>query len=318
MLIFVLFQCFKYVLGPVYQPLGENDVGNDPPLPFNEPRWVLVNFPHSPPYPPNVPHPQCILDRAHNYMLETHPSILGNALFPANANGPSAIYPRYYIMKRRVTYPGIQVLALLTPEARQMQPNRFRNQLLSIFCQNGYVETIDPVNRVQTRFRITINGRIQARIIRDGTCGIEEKLIKICLQDRKSLPVPEINSIFRPNLPLNNLYRGPDPGKVQNVRTLASRCQKFFIIDMPTVRDRHMRSDRASTILKYYLNAAQQAGFDRVLLNGLGLGAECEQQIGWGIYILDDVIENIVNRIRYIESTSENGFPQQWYFCKTV
>ena len=87
---------------------------------------------------------------------------------------------------------------------------------------------------------------------------------------------------------------------------------------MPTVRDRHMRSDTASTILMYYLNAAQQAGFDRVLLNGLGLGAECEQQIGWGIYILDDVIENIVNRIRYIESTSENGFPQQWYFCKTV
>ena len=140
MLIVVLFQCFKYVLGPPYQPLGENDVGNDPPLPFNEPRWVLVNFPHSPPYPPNVPHPQCILDRAHNYMLETHPSILGTALFPANANGPSAIYPRYYIMKRRVTYPGIQVLALLTPEARQMQPNRFRNQLLSIFCQNGYVD----------------------------------------------------------------------------------------------------------------------------------------------------------------------------------
>ena len=114
------------------------------------------------------------------------------------------------------------------------------------------------------------------------------------------------------------MYRGPDPGKVQNVKTLASRCQKFFIIDMPTVRDRHMRSDRASTILKYFLNAAQQAGFDRVLLNGLGLGADCEQQIGWGIYTLDDVIEDLRERNRYIESTSENGFPQQWYFCKTA
>lgn len=343
MLIIILFQCFINVFGVVYNPLGEyeeltgmlTDVhGNALPLEFNEPRWVTINYPHPPiDLVPGAPYPDCVLGPEHNWYQEEHPDIIGDG-DALNPNGPHHMYPRYYIIKRRATIPRpanplirvpdppaerIQILAMHAPVLRLIpgQQDRFFDQLLGLYCEDGFIETIDDYSRVRRKVQVLgEDGNERQRWVTYGTCGIEQKLLEICLHELGSLPMPRRDLLFEPDNQLN-IYVPPPDDRVQLAIQLSRICERFVIIALPSSIIPRQARVTTSRKFQFFLKEAHQAGFEYVMVNGLNLGPGCERnQLGWEAFVVNQIANNEHLRTDLIRRSTVPGVAHQWYFCK--
>ena len=334
MLIIILFQCFINVYGVAYYPLGEYDLDTgmlEIDLEFDEPRWVTINHPHAHPWPANAPYPNCILGPEHFWYYEEHPDIVGNGT-RENPTGPYANYPRYYIIKRRATIPRvpnppaqrIQILALTNPVLQPMrgQQDKFHNQLLSLYCERGFIETIHQNSRIQRPLALGPDGIRRPRLITYGTCGIEQKLIEICLSDLDvgPLPIPTRDSLLTEvsfDIHLNRYIPTPQD-RVQQFIQLARDCESFFVIELPSSISLNQQRGTTSRNFQLYLSTAHQARFDFVIMNGLNIGPGCAyNQLGWESYNINQIANNEQLRTELIRKTTQPGMLNQWYFCKS-
>ena len=111
-------------------PLGEGpyDLVSGESLQYEDTKWVQIPLNHE----------TCRLNASNNWPFENHYDI-------AYEDPPAR--PRYYIKKRRASNNKVQFVALQNPEAVMIQPDVFRRQLMTIFCEHGKVELIK--NRVR-------------------------------------------------------------------------------------------------------------------------------------------------------------------------
>ena len=310
---------YQYLVGvfgvSAYDRLYENDLRTGHPLVFDVPRWITINQDNR----PNCPnYPNCILSVQSNWIGETHPDIIGHGS-PLLANGSAnpahiqpgiaALLPRYYVNKRLTNNNRVQIVALLNPEADLVAHDIFETQLLSIFCHQGTIEAIN-LNTV----------RWNAQHMHPGSCGIEEKLVEICLLDANvgSLPNP-VDKIFQ----YPQRHPGPNVRPLTIAKNLVNNCERFYVIELP-VNSRLQNSRVNERLLQLYLKAAQKAGFGHVLVHGLGVRGCAPNQLGWGVwrvdYLLPDQWEIRDLRIAamwqyrrgYIHPVGD------WYFCRYI
>ena len=284
-------------------------------LGYNEPRYVLV---------PAERFPVCQLTAAMNWGGETHLDIIGPDGTLENPQGPYANWPRYYIKK--ILLPGpeykIKIVALLNPQGRvlgRLNNPRFGTQLWSIICRRGIIEfaRMGPPEKV-------VRGEP-----RPGTCGIEELLADICMNDPHVGRLPNRNSIF---IPRQGISQQEYQYSLNGADGLVANCQDFLVIWLPS---RHHRTNDdhsarfASQQIIWYLNAAKQANFDGVLMEGWGLGPvrpddTCDPaKVGWSVFPVDYLIGGLFTdgetvRSDLIQRTSGYGLRKQWYLCKNA
>ena len=308
----------QYLIGIIYaityQPLGSNlnfDYAYNPAahnLQVDVPRWVIIDKVYD--------YPNCRLTPQDNYPNEEHTAIIGNGNY-LHPNGPFALFPRYYIKKRLIGNDQVKIFALMNPQANSLPNHRIRQQLLSIVCHRpGRIETIDPDSRIWSGRR---NGTRKVRLLQ-GTCGIEERLIDICLGDSDVGSLIDRDYLFTNEDPN---YPEPHLDHVMNHLSLALSCEKFFIIELPSLANFVTHTDMSEIIL-YYLKGGQRAGFDIVMMNGLGLGEQCQpQHLGWDNYCLNNLVTDDPLRRNLLGRTTSQGMPAWnnqhfWFFCKTV
>ena len=315
----------QYLIGIVYaieyQPLGldyrfDLPYNQNPlysPLQFEVPRWVLID---------KIDYPNCRLTHQDNFRFEEHIAIIGSSLDGSlngtydDPRGHFALYPRYYIKKRLTSVNQIQIVALINPQANSLGPQnppRFRQQLLSIVCgrKSGRIETIDPNSRVYF-IRRNATRRMP------GACGIEERLIEICFGDS------DVGSLrFKDYLFAQDLnYPEPNRDHVLNHQILAEWCHRFYIIDLPSATTNNLSLRVMSEIILYYLKGGQRAGLDRVMMNGLGLGNQCQpEHLGWDNFFLNELVTDEILRRNLLEKTTNEHRPawnnrHTWFFCK--
>ena len=287
--------------GSIINPIGDLD--------FNVPKWVLV--------PPNR-QPTCRLTAVDNWENELHPDIVGNGS-ARRPMGAKAFSPRYYVKKIQWQNYFIQVFALLDPLANLdpgSNPMGYHNQLWSMVCRRGIVE-FPPYGARQ----------VDPGMNPDGSgCGVEETLIKICLQDQTVGQMQDRGVIFHqlPGLPAPNYEQRQN---IENMKYLVSfnSCRRFFIIWLPTRRDLGQPWQRttpiqSSSMMKWYLTVAHSLNFDRVVLYGQGLGPQgCGPlDIAWAGFPLEVVLQDDILRDSLIMATTVNHLPHEWYFCKTL
>ena len=195
------------------------------------------------------------------------------------------------------------------------KPPRFRQQLLSIVCHRpGRIETIDPNSRVWSGRQ---NGTRKIRL-KPWTCGIEERLIRICLEDSDVGSLISKDHLFEEN----PNYPEPNLDHVMNHYELAVSCEKFFIIDLPSLRDNDLTLRAMSEIILHYLRGGQTEGFNRVMMNGLGLGEACQpEHLGWENFDLNDLVRDDFLRRHLLGKTTNEHRPawnnrHAWFFCR--
>ena len=135
---------------------GHGGVGFTGEWEFYETKWITIP----------INHQTCLLTEGHNWKHELHPDIIGGGTVQ-DPLGALALHPRYYVKKRLTTDNKVQFAALLNPLATPVSinnPDRFRTQLVAIFCQHGKIEAIDAATRVFRAYSI-------------GWCDIEENLM---------------------------------------------------------------------------------------------------------------------------------------------
>ena len=306
----------QYLIGIIgaieYQPLGQPYTFFQP-LQLGVPRWVAIE---------RTEYPGCTLTHQDNYRNEEHIAIIGPPILNGthlNPKGPYALDPRYYVMKRLTRFQipriqRIQIFALLDPQLNPLGPQdpntdlaRYPKQLLSIVCHRpGRIETIDPRSRVWTR-----------RNLRPGACGIEERLIEICLGDQD---VGTLDDDKKRNLFVPNPHYPTNPDHYLNHEIGALMCDFFFIIDLPSLTTNNLQLRTMSEIILYYLKGGQRAGYDRVIANGFGLGAGCQpEHLGWDNFVLNDLVTNDFLRRDLLSRTTRQqqiNNRHAWYFGK--
>ena len=280
-------------------------------LEFNIPRYVLV---------PVERLPVCQITAAMNWRSENHLDIIGHDGNPANPRGPYANWPRYYIKKIMLPEPDlkIKIVALLNPEGQPLglaHARRFRSQIWSVTCRRGIIEFAPRSENV-------IRG-----VPRPGTCGIEELLADICLNDPDVGRLPDRNSIF---IPRPGMAPQEYEYSLNGARNLVANCQDFLVIWLPSRN--YIGNNRASARLStqqivWYLKAAQQANFDGVLMEGMGIGPVgpedvCDPaRVGWAAFpvgYLIDFLDSQEVRFDLIQRTSIDGLRKQWYLCRNA
>ena len=272
-------------------------------LQFEIPRWVVIS--------PNN-NPACVLTHQDNWNLEEHPAIVGNGTNNL-PNGEYALRARYYIKKRWTRINQIQIVALLHPDAQLLAPvndwedGRFPRQLMSITCHRpGRIETLDPRSRVI---------RPHNQHIRPGTCGIEERLYEICLLDEDVGSLMYKDYLFlpiHPHYPTPKNYRD----RTRQHLDLANNCERFFVIDLPSLILQSIRIGPMSSAVLTYLRGGDRAGFNMVMANGFGLGPGCSRnQVGWATFDLNDLLRYEDQRRDLLVKTRERHLVQAWFFC---
>ena len=69
-------------------------------------------------------------------------------------------------------------------------------------------------------------------------------------------------------------------------------------------------------LLRFYLNGAYEAGYDRVLVQGVHVGNDCDpNQLGWVIYSVFNLLRDQNEVLTLYNAATRQHLPGEWYFC---
>ena len=276
-------------------PLGEGpyDLVSGESLQYEETKWVQIPLNHE----------TCRLNASNNWPFENHYDI-------AYEDPPAR--PRYYIIKkRRASNNKVQFVALQNPEAVMIQPDVFRRQLMTIFCEHGKVELIK--NRVR-------HGAGGGPFQREAqNCDIEERLVALCFQDPDVGSLADFASVFQPQIPNTNV----EETSFNTARQLADNSHKVSVVQVPG----RLSQPIMEGIFTYLFRGANRANFNRVAVSGFGVNNNCVPNVvTWGAFEINHWLnalnangqENFARRhdlYRLYQQSTQEPLQRFWVFC---
>ena len=176
--------------------------------------------------------------------------------------------------------------------------NEFETQLGHIFCEASTL----------SKLRVFY-------YIRNGRCGIQNILVRLCLED------PDVNEYLRmrrgslTNTLISDIHISlifqPVVPEVADTNTnmyelIMNNCKRFR-----AVARRGFGRGGGRQVMRYYLEGAHDSAFSRLIaFSGLVCPAPT-----WGDYLVQDLLGNVDRFNTEYDSTSNNDF---WYLCSNV